>query len=167
MAIEVEQSSIPLPARDASSSVGEIRSAMRVKLAKGESVICPCCGGTSKVYARGIHAKMVRALIEVSQVPAGITPAALSSLTAGGDAQKLSHWGLIDRDSKTGLWLITNKGRRWLAGEIQIPHKVITYGAEVIGFDSSKMISVSDVRHASVDLADILAAWGTQEEKAA
>lgn len=163
MAIEVERSSIPLPSRDTGLNVGAVRDAMRGLLAKGEAVTCSCCGGISKVYARGIHAKMVRALVEVAQTPGGLTPAGLSALTAGGDAQKLAHWGLIHRDEKSKLWEITLKGRRWLAGEIAIPHKIITYGAEVIGVDSSKMITVSDVRHASVDLASILASWGSKE----
>lgn len=159
MVLEVDQSDIPLPGKDATATVAVVRDAMRAELAKGESVICPCCGGTSKVYARTIHAKMVRALIEVARTSDGLSPADLSALTAGGDAQKLAHWGLILRDVKTGLWFASTKGRYWLAGDITIPHKVITYGAQIIGFDKSKMIRVSDVRNSPVNLAEILSSW--------
>lgn len=157
----IEASEIPLPKGDVGKQVGEVRQELREHLAQGEQCECSVCGSTIKVYARGIHAKMVRALAAVGDAPGGLSPSALSQITSGGDGQKLSAWGFIERGEE-GAWTITSRGADWLRGRIKVPHKVITYNGEVLGFDRSKEVGISDVRHATVDLADILASWGRE-----
>lgn len=165
MSIQLSPADIPLPKREADVSLDIVREALRTLLATGEMVECPCCGGVSKVYARGIHAAMVRGLIKVASSSSGLPPSAFSR-EEGGDFAKLTHWGLIEQTKETGAWAITNKGRRWLSGEITIPHKVLLYGSEVLGFDHSKLIHASDVKKLGVDLGDILASWGPKQDAA-
>jgi len=158
MTIKIDSAAIPLPRTASGELIGEKRTEMRADLADGKAINCPCCGLTLKVYARGIHGRMVSALAGLLKGP--LSPSQLSAMTSGGDAMKLEPWGLIEQHRETGAWAITSKGIRFLKGEISLPHRALWFDGQVIGFDDSKRIKVSDVRYAGVDLAGILASWG-------
>jgi len=155
----IDPKDIPLPKSEGQNAVEDVRDAFRELLAKGEAITCPCCGGETKIYARGIYKKMVVALFEIGKRGA-LTPSQLSAITAGGEYSMLGHWGLIEHREKSGSWAITSKGWRFLKGEIELPHKVLIFQGTVLGFDTSKTISVHDVKKLNLDLGEVLSAWG-------
>lgn len=57
--------------------------------------------------------------------------------------QKLRYFELV-RSPKRGLWEITDLGRAWLAGAVQVPHRAWTCDGERIGYES-RLVYVTDV----------------------
>jgi hypothetical protein len=154
---------ITLPTTEPMTSLGTARETLRGRLAAGKATRCPCCGGTSKVYARGLYDKMVAGLAAIADAePRGIGNATQLRLVGGGDVAKLVHWRLIERDTNTGHWRATVDGLAFLRGELAVPHRALIYGDTLIGMDSSRMINVHEVKSKGVDLDEILGAWAVK-----
>lgn len=158
---------IPLPSGDSGKTIGEVQEALREQLALGEQAACSCCGGTAKVYARQLNKLMIRALRRLVAGP--LTPREMSMMGGGGDAAKLSHWGLailnVDPAPHKSKWMITPRGREFLAGRLLLPHRVILYQNIVLGFDESKLLSISDIKQ-DFDLdRDVLSASAVRDSE--
>jgi hypothetical protein len=93
-------------------------------------VICKCCGAKSVVYTYSFNlglsillAKLFKADGPVSTDDLGLT---YSQRT---NSQKLRYWGLAEPHlvdetrQKRGWWVITEKGKAFVRGEITIPQK--------------------------------------------
>lgn len=133
---------IPLPEAKPGESVAEAQAQLRATLVLGEADTCACCGGYTKVYARKLHVAMARVLRALNDKP--LTPREMSTIAGGGgDGGKLAHWGLIEQ--RGGVWIIAPKGKAFLRGDVCLPHRVLIYQGSVIGFDTSKMIRISDI----------------------
>jgi len=124
----------------------------------GEGVGCPCCGKFVKRYNHGLSAGRVRALCwlvgasgqgrEWVHVPT----AGPRWLVKTNTHPTLVWWGLLERkpaddttDTKhQGFWRPTLLGVRFARGVVEVPRRVSTYNAEVLGFSDE----VIDVRTA-------------------
>jgi hypothetical protein len=159
---------IPLPTTEPLTSLEAAREKLRGRLAAGKATRCPCCGGTSKVYARGLYDKMIAGLAAIAEAePHGIGNATQLRLIGGGDVAKLTHWGLIERHADNGNWRATPEGLRFLRGELAVPHRALIYGDELIGMDTSRMIYVHEVKSRKVNLPEILGSLAVREATAA
>jgi hypothetical protein len=137
-----------------------VRANLRKSLSDGEMAYCLCCGGQSKVYARGLNHMMVRTMRELAAVdPHTLTSADITKRTGqtgGGDTSRLVYWGFIESWPEHS-WKITAKGRQFLAGNIRVPHKALVYLDHLIGFDTSIEVSVEDIVGKRFDLDEALA----------
>lgn len=151
---------IPLPRVAQERTAGDVQASLRHSLAAGEVVCCPVCGGSSRVYARGINHMMIRTMRELAAVdPRTLTSAEITKRTGqtgGGDTSRLVHWGFIESWPEHS-WKITAKGRQFLAGSIRVPHKALEHLGQLIGFDTSIEVSVEDVVGKKFDLDEVLA----------
>ena len=51
----------------------------------------------------------------------------------------LEHWGLLEsRGFRTGIWRVTNTGRRFIYGEIRVPSAVYVYDNIIWGVDEQQ-----------------------------
>jgi len=151
---------IKLPTAGAERMLGDVRGDLRKALAEGEVAYCPCCGVSSKVYARGINHMMIRTMRELAAVdPRTLTSAEITKRTGqtgGGDTSRLVYWGFIEPWPEHS-WKITAKGRQFLVGAIRVPHKALEHLGQLIGFDTSIEVSVEDVVGKKFDLDEVLA----------
>lgn len=70
--------------------------------------------------------------------------------------QKLKYWGLVEKVyGKSGYWIVTTLGRKFVFGEISVPRTVITFNNRVI----DQSMDVTNMRSAH-------GFWKTREEYA-
>lgn len=101
----------------------------------GENVVCPCCKKEyNTLYRRSIYRAMGAALIALSR---GVGRGAIHASSVG-DFTKLLHWGLVE-DDLNGYWVITNKGRSFISGDIEVSKYVYLRNNLPVGFSEEKI----------------------------
>lgn len=135
-----------------------------------EGVRCPCCDGMAKVYACRINAAAARALILLARATQPGDYAHFLELMkrAGvysGHYAELARWGLIERapdrakdgNPSTGLYRVTDLGRRFVHGEATVPARAITYNDELLRLEGEP-VSIRDVLGDRFDYGDLMGA---------
>jgi hypothetical protein len=138
-------------------TLAEAQAWLKERQDKGEH--CPCCGQFSKIYKRKLNSAMAATLIFVNRYFAqhpeaewlhverylkGI-PKIPPSLR--GDFPKLRYWNLLEAQSaerddgnpRVGMYRITEKGKRFVRGKVQVPKQVILYNQGVLGFSEESL----------------------------
>lgn len=111
---------------------------------EGESVTCPVCGQKHHQEVRTLYGSMVRVLLwlynntkagEWVHLYDGIDKDLPNRCT--GDASKLRFWELTERhETKQGHYRITEKGRRFVRGEINVPRSHRRYRGEILSWSA-------------------------------
>jgi len=121
----------------------------------GDGVSCPCCGQLAKLYRRTLNSAMARALIAMVRLDdrhAGVmvygggyrwhyvkSLPLIQGRHGGGDFAKLRWWGLIAEMPKgdapqrrtSGMWRVTDLGRRWVFEADTVPRSVLIFDGQV------------------------------------
>lgn len=126
----------------------------------GKGGYCPCCDRWGKVYRYKISESNAKALIWMSRA----TPTILNMwldmprqapkwVVATNSFSLMEWWKLIDRrpmeidDQKqkkfSGHWRVTNLGREFVAGNLQLPKYVYIYNDRLQGV-STETITIKD-----------------------
>lgn len=127
------------------------------ELLEGKATSCPCCGQTAKIYPRKLTKPMVLALAWIAKNPYVKTSEFPNWMYRTRQYNVLHHWGLLQRTSLPDdgfYWVITDKGARFLRGEISVPLRAIVFNNETIGYSAEEVF-----RHQVVedfDLGDLL-----------
>lgn len=107
-------------------------------IGENKQVRCPCCGKEyNTLYRRRIYKAMLDALVRLNRGFGGIHHSSV------GDFTKLKHWGLVSHDEVTG-WSITEKGKNFLSGGVNIPKYVYLINNSPVGY-SEELIYVDGV----------------------
>ena len=149
---------IPLPNQRGWMILDALRDEMRQDLSNGEMVTCLCCGGRSKVYSRTITGTMVEVLRLLDKAQYGLTNGQIIAATkqsGGGNVSLMLHWELVD-SCRGSVWTITDRGRRFLCGEIAIPKRVLLYNNICLGFDDTEQVRAHDLVDHDFSLEDVL-----------
>ncbi len=114
--------------------------------------ICPCCSQFVKRYHRKMNANMcVTLCLLVRKKRSGFVPIEEFMRVMGhqrsGDFSYLVHWGLLEKmtgkrpdgSSKNGFYKITDKGVRFVKGEITVPQTLIIYNGKCEGFEGMQV----------------------------
>jgi len=140
---------------------------------RGPGCHCPLCGKAWQKQVRPMNATALKALLlfyyKVKERPARnyyhwwrtIYPNPEHGLTMGGDFAKLRHWGLIepkpaDSPGKSdGFYRITDRGRKFINGEIALPGNVIIWRGQMEGVEG-KPIYVWDALGGRTDWRELM-----------
>jgi len=153
----------PIPGDD--WPLGEARDWLRDRVEDGAS--CPCCRQFAKVYKRKINHSAVRGLVAIyaqrNNENGGY--AHLPSLglgRLGGEAARLSYWGLIEEErveredgGRAGWWRITPQGIDWLHSRIAVPTYARIYDGRLLGLTGAPW-RVKDAVKEHFDLRDLM-----------
>jgi hypothetical protein len=124
------------------------------RLRAGESVRCPYCRQTAKVYRRTIHAGMAAQLIRIYKaglikLDGWVSVDEIYSHGTSGDYAKLRFWGIIEPkdqrgpdDNASGYWRVTPKGGEFVNAKIRVPTHVLVYNNECIGVDNTVQMDI-------------------------
>jgi hypothetical protein len=151
-----------------SSTVDEARAFCRRRAFEEKGGPCPVCKRRDVVDRRPLNkgqAAFLSWLVSASEpgewVDTTTRPPKVFT-TKVRDFTVLRHWNLIEphvnsdtRKSGSGLWRATDKGRRWVAGELAVPSHISRYQDEPVILDDTKMVRVTDVLP-DFDLAALL-----------
>jgi hypothetical protein len=144
------------------STLKEAKDFLRDKLKSGET--CPCCNRYTQMYSRSITSSMVYALVlmynrdkdfpgQYFHVEEYLKNMDWIPSSVRGDFPKMRFWDLIrpkeggkeDGNPNTGYYKITELGKTFVEGNIELPSNVNIYNNRFFGFDKeSKNVSVHD-----------------------
>jgi hypothetical protein len=117
---------------------------------KKEKQCCPHCGAAMNEHTHALSKALVGALRKL-KARGKETNLKVLGLTRNewDNFQKLRYWGLVYQVSvngrrQNGVWWLTQKGGRFLRGEISVPKQVITYRGKRVRYEGDE-VSVSDV----------------------
>lgn len=145
------------------NTVDEAKRFLKENFDKGAD--CPCCGQFVKLYKRRITSSMALALIllygEDKKHPGewihvanflNIVPNLPAAVRNTGDVAKFTFWGLVEKmegkredgNKRNGFHRITQKGRWFVEGRMQVPKFALLFDNRLYGLDESKQISIHD-----------------------
>lgn len=136
---------------------------------KNPGVKCPACRQHIEMMIRPMTSEMARVLIAMYlENPEGWVH--VQSLrrdnvpvARGGDWCKVKHWGLVERNigqkadgnPNNGHWRLTDLGRSFVRGEVQLPQRVFLYNDECHGKDGM-LISIRDALGANFNYDEMI-----------
>jgi hypothetical protein len=170
---------------DPTTTLSQARGWLEVRFKK-KGGRCPCCQQEVKRYDRFIYSSVARGLIEMYQyIQRPETANAWLRVgqhflqnkigaAKGGDIIKTRYWGLIERkpdedrradgSDRIGMWRLTERGRRYVMNDLQVPKVAFVYNNVLLGFKSENGELVKDfeeaVRSPRVPKAGIVDALG-------
>ena len=144
------------------STIAEAKAEMRLNLKKGGK--CPCCTQNYKQYSRPLTSSMMYALVlmynrdkdfpgQYFHVEEYLKNMDWIPSSVRGDFPKMRFWDLIrpkegekeDGNPNTGYYKITELGKTFVEGNIELPSNVNIYNNRFFGFDKeSKNVNIHD-----------------------
>lgn len=135
---------------------------------------CPVCNRWGKIYKRRLNKTMAESLIWLAKTKPkkengpwiDIANDAPRWLVRSNQLSTLKWWGLVERQvinvkNKTkfsGLWKITDLGRKFVLREVSVPRAVYTYNDEVEDF-SAETIFIEQAFKDFFDYDDVMKNW--------
>lgn len=132
---------------------------------------CPSCGQFVKVYRRKLNSAMAVALISVYRYfeqPSAdewlhVAKHLVSRKIQRSDEAKLVYWDLLrplsaerpDGSKRNGFYKITEKGRQFVRGEINVPAYVNVFNQTVYGF-SDETTSIVEALGSRFNYAELM-----------
>jgi antitoxin component of RelBE/YafQ-DinJ toxin-antitoxin module len=143
-----------------------------VRQHRADGVKCPCCGQLAREYRRALGASSAAVVVLLHAVrttgyvdlPALLAERAPRLAGAGGYATLGKWWGLLeqapgardDGSNRTGLWRITELGRRWADGAGTVQRYARLFDGELLGLEGPP-ITVHDALGTRFDYRELLA----------
>lgn len=126
-----------------------------LRLNADDGCICPCCDQRVKFYKNKLSARKAIYLIKLYHLTKdGNYVHALSALEANsGEYALLRHWGLIEESQEAptedvksnGLWRITEKGKKFVLGDIKVPRHATVFDNRFLGYrDEKDLVGIKD-----------------------
>lgn len=135
---------------------------------EGKGTRCPCCGQNARVYERSIYSTMARDLIKMYRAAETSWAHVPSTINArGGDLLKMRYWHLLegqeavrdDGSSRNGSWRITDKGVRYLLGQISVPKTARVYNDRCLELKGSP-VTIYDALGRKFNYGDLMGPGG-------
>lgn len=139
-----------------------------------EGVKCPCCGRKVQLYKHSLTSGMARTLIymnritEIENPPGGFVKVQeVFAKRYGANATAMGYsllkwWGLLimqDNDDPTrrgtGYWCITDKGKRFVHGDLTVPAQVFIYDNKRQGF-SEEHVTIKEALGKHFDYLELM-----------
>lgn len=158
-----DSSGAPPPFTDA-TTLGEVRAYLRTHAVQPGGTTCPGCAQHTQVYRRVMTANMAVLLVRFYRTH-GQEWGHASTLNDGtGDFAKLRHWGLVEESTgrrtdggRAGWWHITDRGVAFLRRGTQLARRIELYAGQLIGTDTTQMITIHDALGTSFRLDQLMA----------
>jgi len=137
-------------------TIEEAKDYLRNNYKKG--CTCPACGQFVKLYKRKLNSSMARSLILLYRKSKSNPDVEYYHIyndllgvdfgIGGSELSKLKYWGMVDELEKdpdntksrtSGYWKITEKGKRFVKGELTVQKYVLLYNGELRGFEGDQI----------------------------
>ena len=109
-----------------------------------EKKFCPSCGQSLMVYKHSIARRLALIILKVKDytVPFHLQKDACLSHSENTNFYKVPYWGIVEADDfGSGYYRITDKGREFIAGRIEIPKWIKTFDNNIVE-KSKEMVSI-------------------------
>lgn len=116
---------------------------------KKEVKYCECCGAKMMEYRHHLNKQMADALLKLLPFEHADLKQIRLERNQWQNFQKIQYWGLVEKyfeggERQGGCWSVTDKGKRFLKGEISVPCNVWTYRNRTIKEDDKK-VNIEDL----------------------
>lgn len=150
------------------STLVDERFQLREQLKTGESVTCPCCQQTAKVYKRTIHSGMAMQIIRIwkagrSRAGGWVPVDEIYAHGSSGDYAKLRFWGLVEAEdarsataNASGHWRVTDLGIDFVLGKLAVARYVHVYNNEVVAKTRSETLTIQQALGSKFNYADLM-----------
>jgi hypothetical protein len=134
------------------TTLQEARIWLRDRIKEGR--LCPCCNQNAKMYRRKLNSAMARGLIFLYQlwredpnawwdVTQEISDRKIVDLLRSREWPKAKYWDLIEQKPgkrsdgapNSGMWRITDLGRKFVLQQIQVPSHAFVFDKKCRGLD--------------------------------
>jgi hypothetical protein len=151
------------------STLEEARRWLKTQLEKGTG--CPCCEQFAKIYKRKLNSSMARGLIilvrlnrrDPIHIPSVFTE---HRVCASNDGALLRHWGLLeevpgvrdDGSRRVGYYLVTELGRKFVAGKVRVPAYAYIYNSMLLHLDDEETVDIREALGADFHYEELMRA---------
>lgn len=150
---------------DLSATLREVKHYLKENWLQGAE--CPACNQFVKMYKHKINGIAVSDLIRLYKLTESSDEQyhhiSHFSRDRGGAFAKLVHWGLaesqINEDTSkrtSGMWAITEKGKRFVQCDIEVPQYAYLYNSECKAM-SPNTVDVTEALGTKFDYAELMA----------
>lgn len=152
---------------NAASYLAQLKSNWRATI-EGRGGYCPCCDRWGKISPHSITEKQALTLAWMRRAPAdehgwiNMPLHAPHWVMRSKNFSLLQHWGLVqsapsadEKKKGSGHWRLTQQGKDFIAGRIQLPLKAYIYNNQVEGWSDQK-VSFQDCFGRSFDYAEVM-----------
>jgi hypothetical protein len=140
----------------------------RVARRRRDGTVCPVCDQRVKEHRLTISSGTAHQLIEIYRRFGTdwfhLADFMLEDTSRSRATNQLRHWGIIETDGdrddegrRSGIWRITERGERFVRGDLRVPKYVYVYNGEVVGKEKSTRISIEDALRQKFDYAALMA----------
>lgn len=142
----------------------------KARLKAGNKCDCPVCGRHAQLYRRKFHASMALQLIRLYRLGGTAhyihaSKLIIDGVSGSGDFSKAKYWELIfqkptgddDASKSSGLWILSDKGERFVRGLIRIPREVMVFDDRVEGI-STETVSIQEALGSKFNYRELMEA---------
>lgn len=135
---------------------------------RGRSLLCPLCNQRMQRYKRSINRKMIETLCKLYRLNLlengrWVSVEDIYQKGQAGDYAKLRFWGLIEAGDKRhayknsiGYWRITDLGKLFCEGKVDVAKYAIIYDNECVGFEGEKRTTAAQCYGENFNYAELM-----------
>lgn len=132
---------------------------------EGDGGKCPCCDRWGKINSKPLNETMAMSLEWLAGFDdwVNIQVSAPKEILRSAQLSTLRYWKLVERRAKepgsnmkfSGYWRITQLGRDFVAGKVEVPRKVFMYNSEAVAF-STDTVTFKECSGVSFDYREVM-----------
>jgi len=160
-----------------SKALIDLRQAFKESSSQQEGCICPVCDRFGKIHKTPITASGAFTLLKLYEaLRTGNTDKegfvhiesymTKQRIPIKGAHSRLQHWGLCeikmnndDTKRTSGFWKITEKGKRFIFGQIKIPKSAWMYNEKVLEWEDDNMIDIHQALNNKFNYQEVMSAY--------
>lgn len=105
---------------------------------------CPYCCQSIMKHKHSLSLAMVNTLKKSLPIPFHLQKDLNLTKNEYNNFQKLKYFKLVSRTEKSGYWILTDKGKRFLDGSMSVPKWVQTFNNKLVGYSDNRLL-ISDI----------------------
>lgn len=135
-------------------TLAQARAELFAELDAGNGTLCPCCDKHAQIYRWNLYKSAVSMLDRMHRM-AGLEFIESKEAKTGrsySHCSQLKFWGLVENEKtrrpdggRSGWWCVTEKGQAFLRNQVQVPKYAFVYDNEVLRFDETILVRVTDI----------------------
>lgn len=150
---------------DPATPHGDVIAKLRHDIYLPGGSVCPTCTQHAQVYRRKINSGMAISLIKMYQASRRgefvHVPTVIGARSR--EEGKLAYWGLVEEElarredgGRAGWWRVTDMGRLFVEGRMQLPKYALIYNGRCLSFDAAERAGIKEALGVKFNYDDLM-----------